>query len=108
MVIVRHLSPSLIFIRLVTIRLKTERRFSSPRCLPLGLPLRPFRKRVALGGFPYPTSEEVSDVSNLLFFMKLSFLRSTDLGEARNCARNVRFPLASLASIRKTRSLLSR
>src|SRR6266403_3220885 len=71
MVIVRDLSPSLIFIRFVTMRLNTERRFSSPRCLPLGLPLRPFRKRVAFGGFPYPTSEDVSDAPMLLFFMKM-------------------------------------
>src|SRR6266850_4081697 len=61
MVIVRDLSPSLIFIRFVAMRLNTERRFSSPLCLPLGLPLRPFRKRVAFGGLPYPTSCAASD-----------------------------------------------
>src|SRR5712672_72349 len=73
-VMVRHLSSSLIFIRLNARRLNTARRFSSPRALPLGLPLRPFRKRVAFGGFPYPTSEGSSDdFSKLLFFMKYSF-----------------------------------
>src|SRR5882762_11589722 len=82
-VMVRHLSSSLIFIRLNARRLNTARRFSSPRALPLGLPLRPFRKRVAFGGFPYPTSEGSSDdFSKLLFFMKYSFSSPLVSGQA--------------------------
>src|SRR5216683_751154 len=86
MVIVRHFSPSLIFIRLDAMRLNTARRFSSPRCLPLGLPLWPFWKRVALGGFPYPTSEDASDAPELILFMKFPFLGPLISGKSKIAA----------------------
>src|SRR5258707_1284253 len=79
MVIVRDLSPSFILVRFVTMRLNTERRFSSPLCLPFGLPLRPFRKRVAFGGLPYPTSGAAAS-DGFVFFVIVQYSRFYFLG----------------------------
>src|SRR5882672_3896770 len=46
----------------------------------------PFWKRVALGGFPYPTSEDASDAPELILFMKFPFLGLLISGKSKIAA----------------------